>query len=75
MKKDFKFFLEGKRSLERLKSIIYEQESSYFSGPLVHYLACGRSVELARERLRQFDAIIFLDNYQEDINHAIFKSR
>lgn len=66
-KKDFKFYLDNKRSLERMKSIIYEEESSYFSGPLVHYLACGKSVDLARERLRQFDAIIFVDNYQEDI--------
>ena len=66
-KKYFKYFLTEKRSAERLDSIIYEQESSYFSGPLVHCLASGKNVEVAKERLRQFDAIIFVDNYQEDI--------
>ena len=63
----FDKFFSMKILLERNKLAMQKYEKNYFSGPLTYYLSGGRDRQLAEERLRQFDAIIFLENYANDV--------
>ena len=63
----FDKFFSIKVLLERNKLAMQRYEHDYFSGPLTYYLTGGKDVALAEERLRQFDAVIFLDSYQNDV--------
>ena len=63
----FDKFFSTKILLERNKLAMQKYEKNYFSGPLVYYLTGNDDASLAEERLRQFDAVIFLDNYDNDI--------
>jgi hypothetical protein len=65
--KSFNQFIDEEVLLERNKLALQKNENLYFNGPLIYYLTGSKDAELARERLKNFDAIIFIDNYAEDI--------
>lgn len=63
----FEKFLENRMLLERNKLSLQKYEDLYFKHPLIYYFSGGSDLDLARERIRKFDAVILLDNYAEDI--------
>ena len=67
-KKSFNQFIDEEVLLERGKLALQRNENLYFNGPLIYYLTGCRDAELARDRLKNFDAVIFVDNYAKDID-------
>ena len=64
---EFDKFIEKQMLLERNKLSMQKYENMYFKHPLTYYLTGCDDVNLAKERLRQFDAVIRLKNYENDI--------
>lgn len=65
--KTFEKFLEDRMLLERNKLSLQKYENLYFKHPLIYYFSGGSNPDLAKERIKKFDAIIFLDNYAQDV--------